>query len=405
MKLPIYLDYAATTPVDTRVADKMNQCLTVNGAFGNSASSTHQYGWKAAQLIEEAREQVSSLIGAKAKEIVWTSGATESNNLAIKGAALFYQNKGKHIITSQIEHKATLGVCRYLETLGFMVTYLKPQLDGSIFPDQVREAIRSDTILVSLMQVNNEIGSVTNIAKIGELTREKNVIFHVDAAQSLGKMSIDLQDIPVDLMSFSAHKIYGPKGIGTLFVRSHNPKVRLVPIIHGSEQEWGLRSGTLATHQIVGMGEACRIANGEMEAETAAIGRLRRRLWDGLKTIEAISLNGALEDGACHVLNVSFHYIEGESLIMALKNIAVSTGSACTSASLKPSYVLKALGLSDELAHSSIRFSLGRLTTEEEIVYTINLVKEKVRELRSMSPLWDMYKAGIDINSVSWGKH
>ncbi|MBN1684458.1 MAG: IscS subfamily cysteine desulfurase [Gammaproteobacteria bacterium] len=405
MNLPIYLDYAATTPVDPRVAQKMCGCLTRDGVFGNPASTTHQYGWVAAKLVEDAREQVADLIEAKPREIIWTSGATESDNLAIKGVALFYQHKGKHIVTSKVEHKAVLGVCRYLESLGFEITYLTPQPDGSIVPEQVEEALRDDTILVSLMHVNNEIGSVTDIAKIGEITRAHHIIFHVDAAQSAGKIPINLKELNVDLMSFSAHKIYGPKGMGALFVRNDQPKVRLVPVIHGSEQEWGLRAGTLPTHQIVGMGEAFHIAKSEIEQESKRIANLRQRLWNGLKDIEAIQLNGNLDKGASHLLNVSFNYIEGEALIMALKNIAVSTGSACTSASLKPSYVLKALGLSDELAHSSIRFSFGRFTTEAEIDYTIHLVKEKVAELRNMSPLWDMYKAGINISTIEWGEH
>jgi cysteine desulfurase len=403
MKLPIYLDNAATTPVDQRVAEKMMQCLTKEGAFGNPASNTHALGWEAQKLIAKAREQVAQLVNADPIEIIWTSGATESDNLAIKGAAHFYQKKGKHIITSKTEHKAVLDTCQYLETEGFEVTYLNPEPNGLIDLEKLKAAIREDTILISIMHVNNEIGVIQDIQQIGEIAREKQIIFHVDAAQSAGKIPIDLKTLKVDLMSFSAHKIYGPKGIGALFVR-RTPKVRLEPQIHGGGHEMGLRSGTLATHQIVGMGEAFNIASLEMDNDVKRLKTLKNRLWQSLQDIEAIQLNSELAHSAPNILNVSFNYIEGESLILALKDIAVSSGSACTSASLKPSYVLKALGLNDELAHSSIRFSLGRFTTQEEIDYTAQLIHEKIGKLREMSPLWDMYKQGIDLNSVNWGE-
>lgn len=402
MKWPIYLDYAATTPVDPRVALKMNECLTMDGVFGNNASNTHAFGWRAQELISQARQQVAELINADPGEIVWTSGATEADNLAIKGAASIYKRKGKHIITSKTEHKAVLDSCRYLETQGFEVTYLRPESNGILDLNALEAAIRPDTILVSIMHVNNEIGVIQNIQDIGEMTRPREIIFHVDAAQSAGKLPIDLKKLKVDLMSLSAHKIYGPKGMGALFV-GREPRIRLEAQMHGGGHEKGMRSGTLPTHQIVGMGEAFRLAKLEMEEDVKRIRPLRDRLWQGVQDIEAIKLNGDLEQGTPYLLNVSFNYIEGESLILFLKDIAVSTGSACTSASLKPSYVLKALGLSDELAHSSIRFSLGRFTTQEEIDTVIQLIHQKVEKLREMSPLWEMYKKGIDLDSFKWG--
>jgi cysteine desulfurase len=404
MNLPIYLDYSATTPVDPRVAEKMMQYLTPTGQFGNPASRSHQFGWKAEKAVEEAREQVAALIKADAKEMVWTSGATESNNLAIKGAAHFYQKKGKHLITSKTEHKAVLDTCRQLEQEGFEVTYLAPEPNGLINLDKLAATLRQDTILVSLMHVNNEIGVVADINAIGEMTRQRNILFHVDAAQSAGKVPIDLQTMPVDLMSFSAHKIYGPKGIGALYVR-RKPKVRLAAQMHGGGHERGLRSGTLPTHQIVGMGEAFHLAQVEMATDNERIKQLRDKLWNGLQELEEIYLNGDWEQRTAGNLNVSFNYVEGESLIMALKDLAVSSGSACTSASLEPSYVLRALGRSDELAHSSIRFTLGRFTTDEEIDYAIPLIRNKVAKLREMSPLWDMYKAGVDLNTIKWTSH
>lgn len=404
MKLPIYLDYAATTPVDPRVAEKMMQCLTPEGVFGNPASSSHSFGWDAQELVEKARKQVADLINADPREIVWTSGATEADNLAIKGAADFYSRKGKHIITSKTEHKAVLDTCKHLAKEGYDVTFLTPEPSGLIDLQKLKDAIRSDTILISIMHVNNEIGVVQDIAAIGEIAREKEIIFHVDAAQSAGKLPIDLQKLKVDLMSFSGHKIYGPKGIGALYVR-RQPRVRLSAQMHGGGHERGFRSGTLATHQIVGMGEAFRIAKEEMIEEIQRIAKLRERLWEGIKKIDAIHLNTDLANSVPNILNVSFHYIEGESLILAVKDIAVSTGSACTSASLEPSYVLRALGLSDELAHSSIRFAMGRFTTEEEVDYTVRLVQNAVQKLREMSPLWDMYKKGVDVENYDWGSH
>ncbi len=404
MKLPIYLDYSATTPVDPRVAEKMTGCLTMDGAFGNPASRSHTFGWKADELVNEARQNVAALINADPKEIVWTSGATESDNLAIKGAAHFYQRKGKHIITSKTEHKAVLDTCRQLEREGFEVTYLDPETNGMIDLGKLEAAMRDDTILVSIMHVNNEIGVIQDIESIGKMTRSRGIIFHVDGAQSAGKVEIDLQNLDVDLMSFSAHKIYGPKGIGALYVR-RKPRARIEAQTHGGGHERGMRSGTLAVHQIVGMGEAFRIAKDEMALENARILGLRNRLWNGLKEMEEVYLNGDAEHRVTGNLNVSFNFVEGESLIMALKDIAVSSGSACTSASLEPSYVLSAIGRSDELAHSSIRFSIGRFTTEEEIDYTIELVKNKVAKLRELSPLWEMYQEGIDLNSVQWAAH
>ena len=404
MQLPIYLDYSATTPVDPRVAEKMVACLTNEGNFGNPASRSHLFGWKAEEAVEVARRQVADLIGADPREIVWTSGATESNNLAIKGAAHFYQKKGKHIITSKIEHKAVLDTCRQLEREGFEVTYLEPGSDGIITPEMVADAIREDTIVVSLMHANNEIGVITDIAAIGEITREKGIIFHVDAAQSAGKVSIDMGQLKVDMMSISAHKMYGPKGVGVLYVR-RKPRVRLEAQMHGGGHERGMRSGTLATHQIVGMGEAARICKEEMELENARTRALRQRFLDGIADMEEVFVNGDLEKRLPGNLNVSFAYVEGESLLMSLKDLALSSGSACTSASLEPSYVLRALGLNDELAHSSLRFSFGRFTTEEEVDYAVKEVREAVGKLRELSPLWDMYKDGVDLDSIEWAAH
>ncbi|MGZ3241288.1 MAG: IscS subfamily cysteine desulfurase, partial [Burkholderiaceae bacterium] len=386
---PIYMDYSATTPIDPRVADKMIPYLREQ--FGNPASRSHMYGWTAEKAVEEAREQVAALVNADSREIIWTSGATESNNLAIKGAAHFYKTKGKHIITVKTEHKAVLDTVRELEREGFEATYLQPQDNGLITAQQLAEAIRPDTILVSVMLVNNEIGVIQPIDEIGELCRSKGIIFHSDAAQATGKVKIDLEKTKVDLMSFSAHKTYGPKGIGALYVR-RKPRVRIEAQMHGGGHERGLRSGTLATHQIVGMGEAFRIAKEEMDEELARIKALRDRLATGLQEMEEVYINGDMAHRVPHNLNVSFNYVEGESLIMAIKDIAVSSGSACTSASLEPSYVLRALGRSDELAHSSIRFTIGRFTTEEDIDFTIKLIKEKVAKLRDLSPLWDMFK-------------
>ncbi|WP_050115834.1 IscS subfamily cysteine desulfurase [Yersinia thracica] len=404
MKTPIYLDYAATTPVDPRVAEKMMQYLTLDGIFGNPASRSHKFGWQAEEAVDIARNDIAALVGADPREIVFTSGATESDNLAIKGAANFYQKKGKHIITCKTEHKAVLDTCRQLEREGFEVTYLAPQSNGIIDLNQLEAAMREDTILVSIMHVNNEIGVVQDIAAIGEMCRSRGIIFHVDATQSVGKLPIDLSKLKVDLMSFSAHKVYGPMGIGALFVR-RKPRIRIEAQQHGGGHERGMRSGTLPVHQIAGMGEAYRIAKEEMESEAARLRSLRLRLWNGLKDIEEVYLNGDLENGAPGILNISFNYVEGESLIMALKDLAVSSGSACTSASLEPSYVLRALGMNDELAHSSIRFSLGRFTTEEEIDYAIALVRKSIGRLRDLSPLWDMFKQGVDISSIEWSHH
>lgn len=404
MKLPIYLDYSATCPVDPRVAEKMMQCLTMDGLFGNPASRSHRFGWQAEEAVDLARNQVAELIGADPREIVFTSGATESNNLAIKGVGHFYAGKGKHIITSKTEHKAVLDTCRQLEREGYEVTYLEPMPNGLFTLEQIEGALRDDTILVSIMHVNNEIGVVQNIAAIGELCRSRKILLHVDAVQSVGKIPVDVEALKVDLLSVSAHKVYGPKGIGALFVR-RKPRVRLEAQMHGGGHERGMRSGTLPTHQIVGMGEAFRIAKEEMASEGQHIMVLRQRLWDGIKDIEAVYINGDLEQRVPGNLNVSFAYVEGESLIMALKDLAVSSGSACTSASLEPSYVLRALGLNDELAHSSIRFSLGRFTTEEEIDYAIKLIRDSIGRLREMSPLWEMYKDGVDLNTVEWAHH
>ncbi len=402
LNFPIYLDYSATTPVDPRVVEKMVPWLGAH--FGNPASRSHAFGWEAEKAVEEAREQVARLVNADAKEIIWTSGATESNNLAIKGAAHFYRSKGKHLITLKTEHKAVLDTMRELEREGFEVTYLDVQENGLLGLDALKAALRPDTILVSVMFVNNEIGVIQPIAEIGALCREKGIIFHVDAAQATGKVDIDLERLKIDLMSFSAHKTYGPKGIGALYVR-RKPRVRLEAQMHGGGHERGLRSGTLPTHQIVGMGEAFRIAREEMANENERIRRLRDRLLKGLTDIAATYVNGDLEHRVPHNLNISFAYVEGESLMMAIKDVAVSSGSACTSASLEPSYVLRALGRNDELAHSSIRFTLGRFTTEEEVDYTVDLLHKKISKLRELSPLWEMVNEGIDLDTVQWAAH
>lgn len=404
MKTPIYFDYAATTPVDPRVAQKMSECLLAEGKFGNPASRSHKFGWEAEEAVEVARRQVADLVNCDPREIVWTSGATESDNLAIKGVAHFYNKKGRHIITSKIEHKAVLDTCRHLEREGFEVTYLEPGTDGLVTPQQVDAAIREDTTIVSIMHVNNEIGVVNDIAGIGEITRARKVFFHVDAAQSAGKVDIDLAELKVDLMSFSGHKIYGPKGVGVLFVR-RKPRVRLEAQMHGGGHERGMRSGTLATHQLVGMGEAFRIAKEEMHEETARILAMRQRLWDGFKDLEEVYVSGNMEHHVAGIINISFNFVEGESLIMSLPDIALSSGSACTSASLEPSYVLRALGLNDELAHSSLRFSIGRFTTEENVETAIERVRAAVEKLRELSPLWDMYKDGVDMDNIVWATH
>ena len=399
---PIYMDYGATTPVDPRVVDAMIPWLREH--FGNPASRSHAWGWEAEEAVEKARVEVAKLIGADPREIVWTSGATESNNLAIKGAANFYQSRGKHLITVKTEHKAVLDTTRELERQGFEVTYLDVKEDGLLDLDVLKAAIRPDTILISVMFVNNEIGVIQDIPAIGTLCREKGIIFHVDAAQATGKVEIDLNTLPVDLMSLASHKSYGPKGIGALYVR-RKPRVRLEAQMHGGGHERGLRSGTLPTHQIVGMGEAFRIAREEMATELPRIKALQQRLMDGLKDIEQVFINGDLERRVPHNVNASFNYVEGESLIMGIKGIAVSSGSACTSASLEPSYVLRALGRSDELAHSSLRMTIGRFTTEEEIDYAVSLLKDRVAKLRELSPLWDMYKEGVDISTIQWAAH
>ena len=398
------MDYSATTPVDFRVAKKMANYLTIEGDFGNAASRSHYYGWQAEKAVDEARFQVASLVGADPREIVWTSGATESDNLAIKGIANFYHKRGKHIITMKTEHKAVLDTCRQLEREGFEVTYLEPLSNGLLDINVFKDAIREDTILASIMHVNNEIGVIQDIQSIGDVCREHKIFFHVDAAQSVGKISIDLASLPVDLMSFSAHKIYGPKGMGALYV-SRKPRVRLEAQMHGGGHERGMRSGTLATHQIVGMGEAFAIANAEMLEEGKKIKQLRDRLLEGFSDMEEVVTNGDIEQRVPGNLNISFNYVEGESLMMAISDVAVSSGSACTSASLEPSYVLRALGRSDELAHSSIRFSIGRYTTEKDVDDTIRLVREKVEKLRDLSPLWDMFKEGIDLSTVQWAAH
>ena len=404
MNLPIYLDYASTTPVDPAVADKMVEFLTPSGQFGNPASRSHVFGWQAEAAVEEARNNVANLIGADPREIVWTSGATEANNLAIKGCAHFNTRKGKHIITSRIEHKAVLDTCRQLEREGFEVTYLDPDKNGLVQPEAVAAALRDDTTVVSIMHVNNELGTLNDIAAIGKICRENKVFFHVDAAQSAGKTDIDVEAMNVDMMSFSAHKIYGPKGIGALYVR-RKPRVRIEAQMHGGGHERGMRSGTLPTHQIVGMGAAFKLAMENLSAESASIKKLRKRLWEGVSDMQEVYLNGSEQQHVPGIINISFAFVEGESLIMALRDLAVSSGSACTSASLEPSYVLRALGLNDEMAHSSIRFSIGRFTTEEDIDKAIAKVRHAVEKLRELSPLWDMFQDGVDLDQVEWAAH
>lgn len=405
MKTPIYFDYSATTPVDSRVAEKMMQYLTMDGTFGNPASRSHSFGWDAEKGVETARQIVADVIGADTREIVWTSGATESNNLAIKGAAQFYkESKGNHIITMQTEHKAVLDTMRELERIGFEVTYLAPQDNGLIDMETLKKTIRAETVLISIMWVNNEIGVVQPISDIGQLCKDNDIIFHVDAAQAPGRVKIDVNACNISLMSVCAHKVYGPKGIGALYVR-RKPRIRLLPQIHGGGHERGFRSGTLPTHQIVGMGEAFRLAEAERESENARILVLRAKLLDGIRSMEEIYINGDLDNRVPHNLNISFNFVEGESLIMAIKDVAVSSGSACTSASLEPSYVLRALGRNDELAHSSIRFTFGRFTTEEEIDFLIDLLHNKISKLRELSPLWEMHQEGIDLSTVEWSEH
>lgn len=404
MNLPIYLDYASTTPVDPIVADKMMQFLTPTGQFGNPASRSHVFGWQAEAAVEDARTDVATLIGADRREIVWTSGATEANNLAIKGCAHFNQRKGKHVITSRIEHKAVLDTTRQLEREGWEVTYLDPDTNGLIQPLMVADAIREDTTVVSIMHVNNELGTLNDIAAIGKICRERKVFFHVDAAQSAGKTPIDVEAMYVDMMSFSAHKIYGPKGIGALYVR-RKPRVRIEAQMHGGGHERGMRSGTLPTHQIVGMGEAFKLGFKNLAEESARIDALRTKLWEGVSDMEEVYLNGSEDQHVPGIVNISFAFVEGESLIMALRDLAVSSGSACTSASLEPSYVLRALGLNDEMAHSSIRFSIGRYTTEQDIDSAIAKVRHAVEKLRELSPLWDMFKDGVDLSTVEWAAH
>ena len=402
MTMPIYMDYSATTPVDPRVAEKMIPFITED--FGNPASRSHPYGWTAEKAVENARKEVAKLVNADPREIIWTSGATESNNLAIKGASNFYSSKGKHIITMATEHKAVIDAVREMERLGYETTFLVPEPNGLVDIEKFKAALRPDTVLATIMLVNNEIGVVQDIEELGNICRENKIIFHVDAAQATGKVAIDLEKLPVDLMSFSAHKTYGPKGVGALYVR-RKPRIRIEAQMHGGGHERGMRSGTLATHQIVGMGEAFRIAREEMQEENARIEKLQKRLLDGLTEIDETYINGDLDKRVPHNLNISFNYVEGESLIMAIKGIAVSSGSACTSASLEPSYVLRALGRSDELAHSSIRFSIGRFTTEKDVDYTIELLKEKIGKLRELSPLWEMFQEGIDIEKVEGAAH
>ncbi len=404
IKTPIYFDYSATTPVDERVAEKMTQYLTKDGIYGNPASNSHQFGWESGDAVDDARQQVADLVNADPREIVWTSGATESDNLAIKGAAHFNKRRGKHIITMKTEHKAVLDTCRQLEREGYEVTYLDPKDDGLLDIKTLEDAIRDDTTIVSIMHVNNEIGVIQDIAAIGEICRNKRIIFHVDAAQSAGKVPIDLAELKVDLMSFSAHKIYGPKGIGALYVQ-RKPRVRIEAEMHGGGHERGMRSGTLPTHQIVGMGEAFRIAKEGMVAENARLLTLRTRLYEGFKDMEEVYVNGDLERRVAGNLNISFNYVEGESLMMAVKELAVSSGSACTSSSLEPSYVLRAIGRDDELAHSSLRFTIGRYTTAEEVDYAIDKTRDAVEKLRDLSPLWDMFKDGIDLSQVEWAAH
>ena len=400
----IYLDYASTTPVDPRVASKMMEFLTPEGEFGNPASRSHRFGWKADEAVEEARSHVANLVNCDPREVVWTSGATEADNLAIKGVARFYKSKGNHIITSKIEHKAVLDPCRQLEREGFEVTYLDPDDKGVISPEVVKAAIKDSTVLVSIMHINNELGTVNDISKIGDITRDKGIFFHVDAAQSTGKVNIDLEKMSVDLMSFSAHKTYGPKGVGALYVR-RKPRVRLEALIHGGGHERGMRSGTLATHQIVGMGEAFRLANKEMEEDHKKISKYHEKFLDKVKDIDHVYINGDLNNKVPNILNVSFNFVEGESLIMGLKDIAVSSGSACTSASLEPSYVLRALGRKDELAHSSIRFSFGRFTSDDDVNNTLDILGNVVHRLRELSPLWEMHLDGVDLDTVEWNAH
>ena len=404
LTIPIYLDYSSTTPVDPRVAAKMSECLTKEGVFGNPASRSHSFGWESEKLIDEARGHVAKLIKANKKEIVWTSGATESDNLAIKGAAHFYKEKGNHLITLTTEHKAVLDTMRHLETEGFEVTYMNPKDNGLVDIDKLKSLIKPTTTVISIMHVNNEIGVIQDLETIGKICRDNKIVFHVDAAQSPGKVDIDVDKYNIDLLSLSAHKVYGPKGIGALYVR-RKPRIRLQPQMHGGGHERGFRSGTLPTHQVVGMGEAFKIAEEEMESDNKRISILRDKLWNGLNSIEEIYLNGDMKQRIPGNLNVSFNFVEGESLIMAIKDMAVSSGSACTSASLEPSYVLRALGRSDELAHSSLRISIGKYTTEEEIDYSVSLIKEAVAKLRELSPLWEMYKDGIDLKSVKWSAH
>ena len=404
LNVPVYLDYLSTTPVDPRVADAMIQCLSMDGVFGNPASRSHQYGWKAEEATENARGQVAELLNADPRDIVWTSGATESDNLAIKGVAHFYQRKGKHIITSKIEHKAVLDTCRQLEREGYEVTYLEPNSDGLTTPEMISDAIREDTTLVSVMHANNEIGVVNDIAGIGEVCRARGVIYHVDAAQSTGKLPLDMDTMKVDLLSISAHKMYGPKGIGALYVR-RKPRVRLEAQMHGGGHERGMRSGTLATHQIVGLGEAARIANEEMQVEGERLKALRQHFWSSINDIPEVHINGSRDHRLPGALNVSFAFVEGESLLMSLKDLAISSGSACTSASLEPSYVLRALGLNDEMAHSSLRFSFGRFTTQGDVDQAAQSVRHAVEKLRELSPLWDMYQDGIDLDTIEWSAH
>ncbi|QTM69115.1 IscS subfamily cysteine desulfurase [Buchnera aphidicola (Hormaphis cornu)] len=401
MKLPIYLDYAATTPVDNRVVSKMLQFLTVDGNFGNAASRSHQFGWIAEEAVDIARINIANLIHADPREIIFTSGATESNNLAIKGSMMFYKKQGKHIITSKTEHKSVLDACRYLENNGFEVTYLSPKSNGLIDLNELEKKISKKTLLVSIMHVNNETGTIQNICNINKICDAYGILLHIDATQSIGKISIDVRKLNVALMSFSAHKLYGPKGIGGLYVR-RKPRIRLVPLIHGGGHERGMRSGTLAVHQIVGMGKAFQLAKKLFHEENLRLIKLRNYFWNKIKNIEEVYLNSDLSYTAPHILNISFNYIEGESLIMSLKDIAISSGSACTSASLEPSYVLKALKIKDELAHSSIRFSIGRFTTKKELDYAFDLICKSVSRLRNLSPLWEMFKLGIDLNAVTW---
>lgn len=401
MKFPIYLDYAATTPIDVRVVEKMKGFLTLDGHFGNSASRSHQFGWLAEEAVDIARSEIANLINADLREIIFTSGATESNNLAIKGSAFFYKDKGKHIITSKTEHKSVIDTCRYLEGKGFRVTYLTPKSNGLIDLNDIKKEISKDTILISIMHVNNETGTIQNIKDISNICDIYKILLHVDATQSVGKICIDVKKTNIAMMSFSSHKLYGPKGIGGLYIR-RKPRVRLIPLIHGGGHERGMRSGTLPVHQIVGMGQAFKLAHELLKTEPLFLSKLRNYFWHNIKNIEEIYLNSDLNSTAPHILNVSFNYIEGESLIMSLKNLAVSSGSACTSASLEPSYVLKALGIKDELAHSSIRFSVGRFTTFKELDYAIDSIKKSVLKLRNLSPLWEMFKSGIDLNTIKW---